>query len=308
MRVLICFFASLSLLFSAELLNVIETNSNVMNINLKKNLLYISTDGGEMQIYDLDSNQFSKSLTIPTIKTYFSDEQKAKIFSTDELNGVMAMLGEGDYGKKVLFIYKDEKLKSLNLENQSIKKALFIDDKTMVFASLSNEIYFYDLETKSVTYSHKFSTSALNDMEISLDKKIIALGCESGKVYLFDVKAKKISKTLDLHKDNIYDVAISQNGVVVSGSADKNAGLVANEKAKMLNATFLVYAVGVSQDGTKAAFMSDENSDITIFNTQNLSTIDVVKTEQSTINGILFYKNNMLISSAYEKDIKIWRY
>lgn len=48
--------------------------------------------------------------------------------------------------------------------------------------------------------------------------------------------------------------------------------------------------------------MSDEDSEITIFNIKDLSIKDVIKTDQSIINGIIFYKD-FLITSSYEKNM-----
>ncbi|PSM52061.1 nitrate reductase accessory protein [Campylobacter blaseri] len=293
----------------SKLLHTVHTKHNVMDIKLNKDILFIATDGGEALIYDISKNKTLKTIKIDKIKTYF-DTQNAKIFNIDKLNSKVLMLSEGDFGSKVLHIYSysDDKLTSTSLENEAIKKALFIDENRVLLVSLSSEIYIYDLDKKEITETYKITTSALGDVELLSKNGLVVMGCESGKIYIFSIDEKKLLKTIDMHKDNIYDIEISKNKTIVSGSADKFVGIFVNDKKEHMKSSFLVYAVGVSADGKKGAFMSDIDSKITIFDTSALKTISKIDTKQSTISGIIFYKDDKIISFAYENDIKIWRY
>lgn len=306
MRIFCILIIMLNCLYASEALKI-KANANVTTLSLFNDKLYIGTDASEVEIYDLKNNKFDEPIILPKIKTYFDDKALAKIFNIDKFDDEFLVLSEGDFGKKFLTIFNNDSNKTHILQNQSIKKALFLDKDNVVLASLSNEIYFLNLQTDKIYFSHKFSTSALNDMEITSNKKHIVLGCESGKVYLFDVQKKEILKELDMHKDNIYDVAISQNDTIISGSADKKAGIYENGEIKELPAKFLVYAVGISDDGKFLAYMGDEDSDVRIFNASDFSEVAKIATNQGILNSIIFY-NNLLITSSYEKNIYFWRY
>lgn len=303
MRVFLLFIMTLNFLFSAELFHTIKTNSNVTNIGIYDDLLYISTDGGEVQITNLQNFETEKFINIPETKNFFGI-QKAKIFNIDKFDDEILILATGNLGKKVLYLYKNNFLKSIELKNESIKKAKFITKNKVVLASLSNEIYFYDLDEEKLISSYKFSTSALSDFEI-LDDEII-VSCEGGSIFVYSIKQSAIIQTINAHKDNIYDIEVAKNKTIISGSTDRKVGIYKDKNLNFLESKFLVYAVGISNDGKTAAFMSDEDSKITVFDTKTLNKLDDIKTDQGIINGIIFYKN-LIITSSYAKDIKVWR-
>lgn len=294
--------------FGAQKINELNLAYDVTNINLKGENLLISTDGGKFYIYNVKDGNFTTQISLPNVKTYYDDAQKAKIFNADEINRKILILSQGDFGKKQLFILQRGVLSSLNLKSESIKKALFIDENTVVLASIGNEISFLDLDKNEITFSYKFSTSSLSDIELNTDRSYIVAGCESGIIYLFDIKMKKVITSFDVHKDNIYDVAIADNDTIVSASADRNMAIIAQNQTKLIPSKFLVYAAGISADGKFAAFMSSEDSDVTIINTNSQRKLTTLKTKQSTINGLIFVSDDTLISSAYEKKIYFWRF
>ena len=272
-------------------------------MDIHNELLYISTDGGEVQVVNLGSFKNEKFIALPDTESFFAT-QKAKVFNTDEINSKILILANGNLGKKILYIYENKKLKSIELKNESIKKAKFIDEKTVALASLSNEIYFYDLDEKKVTSSYKFSTSALSDFEI-LGQNII-VSCEGGLIFIYSIKDSAVIKTINAHKDNIYDIQVADNGSIISGSTDRKAGIYKNDTLNLIESEFLVYAVGIDKSGKKAAFMNSEDSKVVVIDTKTLNKTDEIKTSQGILNGIIFY-NDFIMTSSYEKDIKIWR-
>ncbi len=314
MRIFIPFFMLCTLLFSGEILTpykVIEAHANVISSALINNRLYLGTDSGRVDIYDLQKERFLEPIVLPRVKTHFTDNEFAKVFSIDELAGKLMVLSETSYGKRILHIFEDVKGKrtetlSIHLENESIKKALFLDENTVLIGSLSNDIYFMDLRTQKITFSHKFSIAALSDFELSEDRSTIALGCESGIVYLFDHKNRKVLQEIQLHKDNMYDIDYKQ-GAIISGGVDRHAGVFTGS-TYMMKSDFLVYAVALNKNASIGAFMSDEQSDIDLFDTQTRAIIARIKTEQSTLNGLHFLSDSELISVAYEKKVKFWRF
>ena len=309
MRVLFFLFCLLNFVFANEIttpIKEIEASANVLNTTLINGKLFIATDGGTVEIYDPKESKFDEIIKMDDIKTYVSDHERPKILNVDELNGKMLILSEGDYATKVLYLRENGQMKSINLTNQAIKKALFLDAEHAILASISNEIYFLNLKSGEIYEHFKISIAMLSDMEISEDRGTLAIACESGKVYFYNILAKKMDRILDIHTDNIYDIAY-KNGVMISGGTDRITGIFSNGSLKKINAGFLVYGVGLSTDGKIAAYMSDEMSDVNLVDSASLENIAMLKTGQSTINSIVFISDNEIVTSAYEKKILFWR-
>lgn len=309
MRALFFLFTLLNFIFATQIstpYKEIEASANVLSKTLISDKLFIATDGGTVEIYDPKQSKFEEIIKMDDIKTYVSDHERPKILSVDELGGKILILSEGDYATKVLYLRENGQMKSINLTNQAIKKALFLDEEHVALASISNEIYFLNLKSGEIYEHFKISIAMLSDMDINEDRSTLAIACESGKVYLYNIKAKKMKQTLDIHTDNIYDIAY-KNGVVISGGTDRVAGIFSNGSLKKINAGFLVYGVGLSSDGKIAAYMSDEMSDVNLVDSASLENIAMLKTGQSTINSIVFISDNEVVTSAYEKKILFWR-
>ena len=309
MRALFFLFCLLNFIFANEIttpIKEIEASAKVLNTTLRNGKLFIATDGGTVEIYDPKQSKFEEIIKMDDIKTYVSDHERPKILSVDELDGKILILSEGDYATKVLYLRENGQMKSINLTNQAIKKALFLDGEHVALASISNEIYFLNLKSGEIYEHFKISIAMLSDMEISEDRGTLAIACESGKVYFYNILAKKMDRILDIHTDNIYDIAY-KNDVVISGGTDRIVGIFSNGSLKKINTGFLVYGVGLSTDGKIAAYMSDEMSDVNLVDSASLENIAMLKTGQSTINSIVFISDNEVVTSAYEKKILFWR-
>ncbi|MGP1450666.1 MAG: WD40 repeat domain-containing protein [Wolinella sp.] len=313
MRVFLSLFMFCSLLFSAELrepYKVIEADSHVLSSSLIDGVLYLGTDSGRVNIYNIKDDTFSEPIILSKIKTHFTDDEFAKVFSIDELDGRLMVLSETSYGKRILHIFETidgvrKETRTIKLQNESIKKALFLDANTALVGSLSNELYFIDLSSEQIKFTKKFSIASLSDFELSKDRNMVAVGCESGIVYIYEPKSNSVLNELSFHKDNMYDIDY-KNGAIITGGVDRHAGVYI-DSTYMMKSNFLVYAVALSSDAKYGAFMSDELSDVDVFDTKTRDIFLRIKTAQSTLNGIHFLDNDTLITVAYEKKVKFWR-
>lgn len=305
-RKILLFLMFFNISISATLYNKIELSSNVVNMHLSRNLLFIATDNSSVEIYDLNLTKMLKSIKIPYIKTYFSDEMPAKTFSIDTYGDKIMILHEGNFAKKVLWIYKKDSLNTINLKNESIKKAMFLDENTALLASISNEIYYLDLNTSKIIFSFKFSTAALGDIALRDDKKMLCVADEGGIIYLFDTDKKEIVNKFNIHKDNIYCVDYS-NSTIISGSADKKIGIIRNLDVNFISSNFLVYYVAISKSGEIFAYMDGENGDITIRDVKNMQRITTLQTSINAISSIIFIDDSSLVV-GYGNEILFWRF
>ena len=272
-------------------------------------ILYLGTDGSELDIYDIKADKFLEPIKFRTVKTHFSDEEPAKVFSIDRLGDMLLVLTEMDYNERYLYVFKKEndvwsEVSNMHLANKSAKKAFFIDEKTAVVSDFGNEIYYIDLESKKAVFKHKFSIALYVDFEINKTRDKIAIGAESGVIYIYNLKTRQTEQTLNFFKDNMYDIDY-KNDVVAVGSIDKQAG-VFNGSMSYFKADFIVYATGLSDDAKTLAYMNGEESNILVYDIASKTKLATIKTGQQILNEIYLSDNGRLISVAYEKEVKFW--
>ena len=288
---------------------VIKAGANVISSNLIDEILYLGTDGSELDIYDIKVDKFLEPIKFRTVKTHFSDEEPAKIFSIDRLGDMLLVLTEMDYNERYLYVFKKEndgwsEVSNMHLANKSAKKAFFIDEKTAVVSDFGNEIYYIDLESKKAVFKHKFSIALYVDFEINKTRDKIAIGAESGVIYIYNLKTRQTEQTLNFFKDNMYDIDY-KNDVVAVGCIDKQAG-VFNGAMSYFKSDFIVYATGLSDDAKTLAYMNGEESDILVYDIASKTKLATVKTGQQILNEIYLSDSGRLISVAYEKEVKFW--
>ena len=288
---------------------VIKAGANVISSNLIDEILYLGTDGSELDIYDIKADKFLEPIKFRTVKTHFSDEEPAKIFSIDRLGDMLLVLTEMDYNERYLYVFKKEndswsEVSNMHLANKSAKKAFFIDEKTAVVSDFGNEIYYIDLESKKAVFKHKFSIALYVDFEINKTRDKIAIGAESGVIYIYNLKTRQTEQTINFFKDNMYDIDY-KNDVVAVGCIDKQAG-VFNGSMSYFKSDFIVYATGLSEDAKTLAYMNGEESDILVYDIASKTKLATVKTGQQILNEIYLSDSGRLISVAYEKEVKFW--
>ena len=288
---------------------VIKAGANVISSNLIDEILYLGTDGSELDIYDIKADKFLEPIKFRTVKTHFSDEEPAKVFSIDRLGEMLLVLTEMDYNERYLYVFKKEndswsEVSNIHLANKSAKKAFFIDEKTAVVSDFGNEIYYIDLGSKKAVFKHKFSIALYVDFEINKTRDKIAIGAESGVIYIYNLKTRQTEQTLNFFKDNMYDIDY-KNDVVAVGCIDKQAG-VFNGSMSYFKSDFIVYATGLSDDAKTLAYMNGEESDILVYDIASKTKLATVKTGQQILNEIYLSDSGRLISVAYEKEVKFW--
>lgn len=302
MRFLIVIFILFEFSFS-ELIKEMEFNANVLNIKQIRKDFLISLDNGEIEILDENFTQ-KMNYKFPKIKTYFGDLIESRIFSTDLLDDEILVLLSSDFGAQKLEILGK---KDFDLKSENFKNAFFINKNLAILADLSGEIYFFDLQNGKISDPIKISSSSLSSVEISPNRKILVLASEGGKVYVFDIISKTILSQKSLHKDRIHDLAISSNLKIATGANDKSASFFdfKNDIIKNFESEFLVYAVSIGENGKTLAYQSSENGDITLINTQNFEISNIIKTNDGNLGSIIL-NNNFIVTSNFDKKIKIW--
>lgn len=300
----------------------VELPYNVITMKAMFDKIYVTTDFGEvLEIqYNNDLSEITQSVLVklPNISSFFDDSYPPKVFSIDSLDGKTFLINsEAQEGGKNLFLY-DGALKKIfgSEDNLNIKKAAFVDDNTIFLGLVSNEVILYDLKAKKNLYRIQLSEATFSDFWLSGDKKYFLVSCESGIMYFGDVKSGKVLVNLQgENKDNVYQANMYKNAkgdfVILTAGQDRHAGIyILNKdlsaKSYSMKSSFLVYAVGLSKDGSRGAFMSDEKSQITIFDVKSKKILAKLNGHENLLNTIIFVDNDKIISAEDGKNILFW--
>ncbi|MCV3469776.1 WD40 repeat domain-containing protein [Campylobacter sp. CNRCH_2015_0814] len=284
----------------------LKLDSNLNALKLVDNSLLIGLDNGEIKQYFLKDKKMQKITQLDKIKNFYEENLSSRIYSIDYLNGAILILSEGDFGSKKLYVYKNKQLLSYDLANDGAKKALFLDDNTVLLALLGSNIELFDLKTKSVVKNFTFSSSSLSDVVLNETKTQLVAGFESGELMLFDVKKwQKIKSYKNIHKDNIYQLDF-KNTIIASCSTDRKLGIVQNDQEKNIERDFLIYTCALNENGSIAAFGDNEKNIIELIDTKNLKTIKRFQNKDFLLEYLIFLNEHELISAGYEDKIIFW--
>lgn len=300
-RILVLFFCSFVFAKTLGLTpqNIINNQNEIISMQIHNHTLFVASNNGKINLYNLNSLELQESITIPPYKDLFDDIQQPKIFytSTNHLNQTL-IIATNQYGSNNLLL-KDKKTLSLILENLRITKALWINDTQAIIALLSNEILLLDISTKNIIYKTQISQSSLSDIVFSPDLNILFSTGESGIIYAINPQNGSILYDFsNIHKDKVFQLALAKQ-TLVSGGEDRKVSIFDLKNPSSihtLKSDFLVYAVGIDRQAKYIAYMSDEIGSISLFSIQDKKIIAILKGMKGIVNTILFYKDFIIAS------------
>lgn len=290
----------------------IEAKGTVKDIMIDDKNLYIATDSGLVQVYDVENKKFIKEISLPYVKDFMGDMIPPKVFSVDFMDGRYMLLsdsGKGGYAN--LWIHENNE--TTLLMNHELKKAVIkaklTDKEHVLFGYLGNEAGLFDIEAKKELYKVQLSPSKFSDFTLNEDKSRAVFSCESGVLNIIDTKSGKTVKVLEgVNLDNVYKVDFKQ-GIISGAGQDRRGSLydAKSGKGDFIQGKFLIYATGLSPSAKKVAFAMDEKNDISIYNLSTKSRIALLKGQQSTLNTIIFKDEETLFSSSDDKIVMMWK-
>jgi WD40 repeat protein len=274
--------------------------------------LVIGTDNGAMQVYDYVQKRFVMKVTIPKITDFMGDIIPARVASVDVMDGRYLLLSDsGKGGYSDLRIHENNVTKQiLSAEDKMpVIKARFLDKDHVLLGYLSNEVSLLELSSKKELYKLQLSESKFSDFALNGDRSLAAFSCESGEITVLETRTGKILKRLNtINVDNVYKVDIKKDYVVGAGQ-DRRASWYnwKTGQGGFFQASFLVYAAGLSPDARLAAYAMDEQNEIFVYNLSLRSRIAVLKGQKSTLNAIVFKDDKTLFSASDDDTVMMWK-
>jgi len=279
-----------------------SASGSVVDMVVHKGILYCSTDASGIDIIDLKSHKTIKQIKVDKIKDFMGDLVVAKVYSVDVMGKKILMLSQAEQGFRRLYIYQaGENELVVDTDAQlSIAKAKFLDKNTVLLALLGDELISYNLKEKKQNWRLQVSGSKFSNFVLNEDRSEVVVADESGDLQVIATKDGKHIKTLSgQNLDNVFQVDYKK-GIIASAGQDRRVVVydVAEGSAYYKTASFLIYSVGLSPSGKRVAYSSDENNNVTVFNTKTKSTVGLFGGNKMTLSGIVFLNENEFLVST----------
>lgn len=308
---LFTFFFS-TLLLSSELKPLIKlkTSGFVNDFVIDGTTLYAATTSGVIDVFDLYSKKEIEKILLPPVKSGRGEMITPSILSIDYLNKKLLIVSSGAQGRKNIWIYENKQLQKVAHKSREalVRKARFLDDDHYLFVTFDSDVIKYQRTEGYENYHRQMTQSRLSDMVLSEDKRVMVMADESGEVRLIDVNSsEEIALVGAQNLDNIYKIAY-QNGTILTGGQDRRVGVYPkDEKPYYLKSDFLVFCVGLCDDGGLGAYSSGFDHDIQLFDVKTRAKLYRLVGHRSVINKIYFLTETIIVSAGDETQILIWQ-
>lgn len=286
-------------------------SGGVIDFVLNNDKLYASTAASSVDIFDIKTQERIDSIKMPKIKDFLGDVIDSKIYSVDVLENNILILSQGEQGGRNLDIYTNGKFENIikDTERQFIARAKFLDENHIIYALLSNQIYLYDIKNKKILKEIQISQSKFSSFRLTQDKSKLVVCDESGVISMLDSKSFDILKTFRYQNlDNVFQVDIKDNLILTAGQ-DRRAAVynLDTNKAYYKEYSFLIYAAALSPSTKLAAVASDEENNVTIFDTSSQANLYKLTQNKATLSNILFLNENEIFVTSDDKQINYYK-
>lgn len=318
-KLFLCFVGVISVLFGADLAQLdyaqkITAKDSINYISTYKNTLYISTNSGEVEIYDLQTRKKIDSIKLPNITDLWGEVSAPRVFNTHTKDGKSLLIVSQDTADKSnLFIYKNGKLQKIDLgeKNGIIKNAFFVNEDEILLSISSFEIIRYNIAQSEVVWSLKPKfLEAINEVftDLRIKGDLAISSTEGGSLYLIDLASGEVKRILKgANFDYIYMLGAAKN-VALTAGRDKICGVynLTNGDFKRIKTEFMIYAVAISGDSSRGAVSYNENGDILIFNTQSLAKIALLTGGNAPTSQVIFMDNSNVLAVFGNDEVLFW--
>ncbi len=310
----LCLLGAMSALFGADLAQLnythkITAKDSINYISTYKNSLYISTNSGEVEIYDLQTRKKIDLIKLPNITDIWGESNAPRVFNTHTIDDKKILIvSQNSPDSSNLFISNGKNLTNINLGEKSgiIKNAFFVSDDEIVLSIRSFEIIRYNIARSEVVWSVKPNFEVFTDLQINGNFAISTT--EGGTIYIIDLKSGEVKRILKgANFDYIYMLGVAKN-VALTAGRDKICGVynLENGDFKRIKTEFIAYVSAISADSLRGAVSYNENGDILIFDTQSLAKIALLVGGNAPTSQVLFVDKSKIIATFGNNEVLFW--
>ena len=285
---------------------VYTASGAVTDIVSSEDKIYVATDASCVDVFDLKTKNLIQKIKVSKIKDFMGDEIDAKIYNVDIYKNKVLLTAQAKKGFREIHIYQNGKLTTAISTDKRmfISKAKFIDEEHILFSLLGNEMYLYNYKTKKMLWridvrpNDAVFNSTFSDFVLNEDKTIAVVADESGDLKLVDIKKAEVIKVLKgQNLDKVFKVDFKNNIIITAGQDGRCVvyNLETNKDYFIRKKDwFLIYGAGLSPSGKLGAFSSDENNNVTVFNTKSQDNLFKLTKNIMTLSSILFINDDEL--------------
>jgi len=239
------------------------------------------------------------------------DTIDSKVYSVDLIDDKILILSQAQKGARRVHIYENGKLNLVlpYTKKLFIAKAKFLNKNTILLGLLSNELISYDITKQTINYTIQVSQSKFSNFVLNKEKTEVIVADESGDLKIHSTKDGKFLKDLSgQNLDNVFQVD-TKNGIIATAGQDRRVVIFAPKfnSTYYKTASFLIYSVGLSPSGKLVGYASDENNNVTVFNTITKSEVGIFGNNKMTLSNILFINENEFFSASDDKTINFYK-
>jgi WD40 repeat protein len=308
MKIVLLFFMLMSSLLCSALekpKQQYKASGGVTDFVVQDDSLYVATQASCIDIFDLKSAQKLKVIKLPKIEDFMHRSINSKVYSVDILGDKIVLLSQANRGFRRVHIYENENLELIisNKEELYISEVRFLDAKTLLFGLLSSELISYDIDRQKINWRIQVSHSKFSDLVLNEQKDEIIVADESGDLKRVSAKDGSLIETLSGENlDNVFQVDY-KHGIIATAGQDRRVVVydVENFLAYYKQAPFLIYSVGVSPNGKRVAYASDEENNVEVFEVKSKKVLGKFTGNKMTLTKILFLNEKEFLVASDAK-------
>jgi len=303
---------SFILVFAKEVVpyRYVQASEAVSDFKKVGNTLIIGTEEGVIDIYDLEQDRVIDQVKLPKFKNILGDYMRSLILSVDYAQERLIFVSRVLDGWRELYIYEDKKLTKLidRTEKMTLQEVKFVDANRAVIMTMSNELILFDISKKKIIYKKQLNYASFSDIALDEDHQYLYTSDETPMISKIEIESGKIvDEYKKANKRDIFSIDY-KNKMLLSGGKDKRVILYETpDKYKMTKGEFFIYGVALNPAASKAAFVKDEASSISVVDTSSMKETHLLLGHKQTIIKIDFHKENELITADEDDRLMFWR-
>mgnify|MGYP003571688373 CR=1 FL=1 len=288
-----------------------QAKGGVTDLVVNNNKLYVATKASSVDVFNISTTLKESSITLPQIEDFMGDIIDSKIYSIDVLENRVLIVSQGVKGGRNIDIYENGKLTNIISDKKRyfIAKAKFVTPTKILFSLLSNQLYFFDIKTNKSIYVKQVSQSKFSDFVLNEKKDMVIVTDESGDLQLINVKDGHMQTTLSgQNLDNVFQLDWKNNTILTAGQ-DRRAVVYTtmNSKPYYKKSTFLIYSCALSPKGEVGAYSSDEENNVTVFNTRTNSDLYKLTQNKMTLTKMVFLNEKEILVASDDNVVNFYK-
>ena len=268
---------------------------------------------GFFEVYNLENFERIRRQNFEKIENFYGDLHLPRLFSADMSpdGKQIVFVKETAGGNSVVQMQEASNFVTLITEdaNLAIRKIRFLDEDSLLMATIESEVILFDLNKLEVVYKHQLSLSSFSNFSINLENHQVALADESGVIPYFGGDHGKIDYLLEGgNLDKIFDIDIARKRIITGGK-DRSVSIYNLESGVVDKyfTDFYIYAVALDENAEQALFILDEDNHVGLFDIKAEKITSILHGDSKSLGFLTFVSDHQALGATYNQ-IFLWSF